>query len=83
MGQPEIKPVVVGVQSNVTLTCSTDEMDEGNPPPSYTIWTKVLYFTCMTCYKNDYRMQIRIERTVKKNRNKNLNILTASFNLKI
>ena len=44
-GQPKIKPpeVTVGIDSNVTLTCNTDQMDPGNPLPSYTIWTKVLY----------------------------------------
>ena len=31
----------MAVKSGVTLTCNTDQMDEGNPPPSYTIWTKV------------------------------------------
>ena len=43
-GQPEIQPSrpVVGIQSNVTLTCNTDQMDEGHPPISYSIWTKVI-----------------------------------------
>ena len=42
IGQPKIKPPssVVGVKSGITLTCNTDQMD-ANPPPSYTIWTKV------------------------------------------
>ena len=43
VGQPLIKTssAVVGVRSGFTITCDTDQMDEGNPPPSYTIWTKV------------------------------------------
>ena len=64
IGQPKIKPpsVVVGVESGRTLTCNTDQMDAGNPPSSYTIWTKVFdTLSHMRCYKNDSRLQIRIQ----------------------
>ena len=53
VGQPQIEPAptTVGINSVAELTCNTNQMDEGNPPPSYTIWTKVSHseFYVVSC----------------------------------
>ena len=50
-GQPEIEPELktLGINSVAELTCNTDQMDEGNPGPSYTIWTKVFNTAPILC----------------------------------
>ena len=48
IGQPEVQPSspTVAINSEITLTCNTDRMDEGYPSPSFTIWTKVSVNLC-------------------------------------